>query len=30
MLNTGIWYLAGWAVYGIGRKNENKKTASYV
>ena len=29
-LCTGIWYLVGWAIYGIGRKNEDKKVPSHV
>jgi SAM-dependent methyltransferase len=29
-LCTGIWYLVGWAIYGIGRKSEGKSVPSYV
>jgi SAM-dependent methyltransferase len=29
-LCTGIWYLVGWAIYGVGRKNEDKKVPSHV
>lgn len=29
-LNTGIWYLVGWAVYGVARKNPTKSLPSYV
>ena len=30
ILCTGIWYLVGWAIYGVGRKNEDKRVPSYV